>query len=101
LDEARIVFGGASARQDAVDRVAGFKEHTPIQLEWIVKKANTETSRLSVAVEDSANARQDDTILVVHWENAGQRLLGRKLQADKPKLPTARVNIIETHARGK
>lgn len=66
-----------------------------------MKKANTEASRLSAAVKDLANARQDVTIQVVHWENASERLLGRKLQPDELKLPAARVSIIKTHTRGK
>jgi hypothetical protein len=71
LDEARIVFGGASARQDAIERIAAFEKDAPIQLEGIVKKANPKTFRLPVIAKNSTNACQGVTIQVVDRENAG------------------------------
>jgi hypothetical protein len=51
----------------------------PVQLERIVKKANTKPSDLSMAVEDACKTRQDVTIKVAYWNDAGQCLFGCKL----------------------
>src|SRR5260370_20046162 len=78
-----------------------FKKHRSVQFERVVKKANTKSTCLSVAVDDCAKTRQDVEIRIINRSNATKRFTRRKFQTDKSQLSTASVRIIEAYIYGK